>query len=491
MPGVSYRVVAVDGTPIGAPKDKPFEWMELMFSICPDGSRYEMDDGGADPVVLKVRRNGVWHDWEPPLSEAQQAAYDAAMRGETVIITGPGGTGKSEVVRRIVRDLRCERGRQVAVTGSTGLAAVSIGGTTIHSFLGTGIAGVREAAQRQMTSEKLSKAGERIGATDVVVVDEISMLHGDYLDMAHWWMNLAYGNGTDGPPFAGKQFVFVGDFLQLPPVIQPDERIRSKYAFQAQAWKDANPGYYSLLHNYRQVDDGDFRKHLLRVRRGAAPQDTLDYFNARVGQSPPAGSQPTQLYPTNKKADAVNDAKLDALKAPAKVFNATYEGHPKWQEALRRNLPCEDPLELKVGAEVLCTYNKPDNGYINGTRGVVVDFADDGVMVQTRSGAVVKVVRNKWEMRNASDKPLAAVVQYPLRLAWAMTIHKSQGATLDELVFDPSGVFERAQAYVALSRVRTITGLYMLSHLRPEHVRASKIVVDWYRAQRDRMAGKP
>jgi hypothetical protein len=468
-------------------RDATYTVLELMaLGSLPDGARYTISNGDGEEVTLKIRRNGVWHDWEPPLSEAQQAAYDAAIRGESVLITGPGGCGKSEAVRRIVRDLRYDLGRNVAVTGSTGVAAVNLGGTTFHSFLGTGLSGNREAALRNMRPDSMAKAGERIGAVDSVVVDEISMLHGDFMDMASWWMNLACGNGPEGAPFAGKQLIMVGDFLQLPPVIMPGDEVVHKYAFDAPAWKALDPQYHSLLKNFRQVDDADFRRHLLRIRKGWAPADTLDYFNARVGARLSGVGEPTQLFPTNKEADRVNEDRLAKLKTPEVLLPASYGGHPKWQEALKRNLPCEDPLELKVGAEVMCTYNNMDAGYVNGTRGVVKEFCRDGVIIEMRNGGTVKVVKNKWEMRNSQDQVLADVCQYPLRLAWAMTIHKAQGATLDEMVFDPKRVFERAQVYVALSRVRSIEGLRLLSPLRAEHVRASAKVVEWYREQRDR-----
>lgn len=489
-----YAILTADGSGIDGPRPEPFNAIiDLMFMMSlSDGAQYvSFAEPGAPPTVLQVRRNGVWHAWEPPLSEAQEAAYQAAMRGESILITGPGGCGKSEVVRRIVRDLRYAHHRQVAVTGSTGLAAVSIGGTTIHSFLGTGIGGTRPEVQKGMTTDRLSKAGERIIHTDTIVVDEVSMLHGDYLDMAHWWMNLACQNGVDGPPFAGKQMIFVGDFLQLPPVIMSSDNIVKRYGFEADAWARLDPAYHSLLKNFRQVDDEDFRKHLLRIRRGQSPDDTLAYFNARVGAKLAQGGEPTQTFPTNKEADQVNDQRLRAIKSPLVSNEAYYEGHPNWQEALKRNLPCEDPLDLKIGAEVLCTYNVPDEGFINGTRGTVKEFTKDRIIVQKRDGTTISVGRHKWEMKNAQDNVLAAVKQYPLRLAWALTIHKCQGATLDEMVFDPTKVFERAQAYVALSRVRSIEGLRLLKPLTSKHVRASAKVVDWYRQQRDKMAAKP
>ncbi|OPZ66022.1 MAG: ATP-dependent RecD-like DNA helicase [Firmicutes bacterium ADurb.Bin506] len=483
-----YRVLDQSGIELSK-RDTPYTVLELMaLGAMPDGAKYVSEEPSGADHTIKIRRNGVWHDWEPPLGEAQQAAYDSAMRGESVLITGPGGCGKSEVVRRIVRDLRYDRGRSVAVTGSTGVAAVNLGGTTIHSFLGTGVSNTRKEALKNMKADAMARASERIMGTDTVVIDEISMLHGDYMDMASWWMNLACGNGPEGEPFAGKQLIMVGDFLQLPPVIMPGDAIVNKYTFDAESWKALDPRYHSLLKNFRQVDDAAFRRHLLRVRKGWAPEDTLDYFNTRLNATLSGVGEPTQLFPTNKEADRVNDDKLSRLRTPEVYLPAMYAGHPKWQEALKRNLPCDDPLELKLGAEVMCTFNNMEAGYVNGTRGIVKEFCRDGVLVETRDGGTVKVVKNKWEMRNAQDTVLASVCQYPLRLAWAMTIHKSQGSTLDEMVFDPQRVFERAQAYVALSRVRSIAGLRLLSPLRAEHVRASSKVVEWYRSQRDRMA---
>ena len=480
MPGVSYVIMGPDGAPIVA-QEAPFNRWSLLSVAAPDGAIHaRVSDGVQQP--LHVRRGGVWHAWEPPLGPEQQAAYDAALVGASVFITGPGGCGKSEVIRRIVRDLRL-KGVTVAVTGSTGVAAVGLGGCTLHSFLGSGHHATIQALAADISEKRLKSARDRIPCTDVIVVDEVSMLHGDYIDMMHWWLCFVCGLQADDAPMAGKQVIFVGDFLQLPPVILDGERIVHKYAFQSPAWARLAPVTSMLLTNYRQSDDAEFRRHLFRIRKGAAPDDTLDYFNARVGAALPGNGEPTRLCAVNRQVDTINLTRLSGLKGRARTYKATYAGHPGFQEALKRSLPCEDELELKVGAEVMCTVNNMEGGYVNGTRGVVRDMDARCVRVESSAGVMLNVERHTWEMNNIHQELLASVTQFPLRLAWALTIHKSQGSTLDAMVLDPSCIFERAQAYVALSRVRSLAGLSLSSPLRANHVRASKLVVDWYRSQ--------
>lgn len=482
MSGVTYSVVAMDGAVVVPPRPTPFTFSELLFiKGAADGAKVVRS--GDSPTILQVRRNATWHEWEPDLGPGQAAAHAAALRGESILITGPGGTGKSEVVRRIVRDLR-RNGKTVAVTGSTGLASISIGGTTIHSFLGTGVAGSRPEVVAKLTGDTVSRASDRLHNVDTLVVDEISMLHGDYVDMMDWWIGFVCGSA--GSRFGGKQVVWVGDFCQLPAVIKPGDGVIKRYAFESDAWVSAPPDYHELLHNFRQSTDGVFREHLERVRRGWAPEDTLDYFNARVRAKLPTVA--TETLPTNREVDVINERRLDELPGKATFIPANYSGHPKWQEALKRNLPCEDTLELKVGAEVMCTWNSRDGGYVNGTRGVVREIHPDHIVVEKGGGGHIRVVPNLWDMRNSEDKILASVKQFPLRLAWALTIHKCQGCTLDQMVFNPSKVFERAQAYVALSRVRSIEGLSLATPLLPSHVRASAKVVRWYDEQRARAA---
>jgi ATP-dependent exoDNAse (exonuclease V) alpha subunit len=417
------------------------------------------------------------------LGPEQQEALDAAMAGRSCFLTGPAGGGKSFVTKKIVQALRAQR-KVVAVTGSTGIAAVNIGGNTIHSLLGTGTYSRADQVKANLSGDRVGKCQDRVGAVDVIVIDEVSMLSGDFINMMDWWLNLVRGCSTH-VPFGGAQIIFVGDCLQLPPVQKASERIDCKYCFQAKAWTDADPYIALLLHNYRQSDDSEMRRHLLRTRRGQCPDDTAEFFNTRVGAKL-RGRRATRVYPLNRDVDRVNREHLESLPGDVWSAEAAYSGHEGFVEKLKANMSCMDPLELKVGAEVVFLKNDREKRYVNGTRGVVsVLHPEGGVIVTDRAGNAISVERDSWSLRDAHDAELACVEQFPLKLAAALSVHKCQGMTLDDMEFDPQSSFERGMVYCALSRVRSMEGLSLVSPLRASYVRASKAVVDWYRAVRE------
>lgn len=817
MPGESvYAVFAPDGGGIQGPTPTPFRPWELP-SRAPPGSIYvRIDADRAEPVVLGRWNGRQWLEPEPPLGEQQQAAYDAGMRGESLLVTGPAGTGKSAMLSRLLRDLRA-RGKIVAMTASTGIAAVSMGGMTIHSTLGLGRSSSIREAEKMRGVETLSKAQERIGNVDVILVDEVSMLRGDFIEMMSWWLNMVMTTPTT-IPFGGKQVIFSGDFClrrgteivmydgslrrieqvkvgeqvmgpdssprevlrrfagkaplyrveqtngdpyfvtgnhqlalvrrgqlarfphlggrvnvpvreflvksakyrevfggfkagclrmprravaidpyflglwlgdgfksgpqltsmdpevidycrryairrklqfhirperkgtpaqritisgktvgrrdrdvntlladllsyrllrnkhipdcylrnavdvrlkllaglidtdgcwsgnrfvycsaltrlaqqvkrladhlgfrtalyrnsantawtvtiggdtwriptrikrkqsrprslghsrtnstlrvtpsvygvdhfagievsgdslfvladgtvthncQLPPVVKPGDRVKHKYAFEAPTWEALTVAY--LKKGYRQ-DDKEMRKYLMRLRMGRNDPETLAYFNQRYRAALPDGVVPTKLFPTNAEAAGVNDVMLRKLPGKEYSFDATYEGHPAWIESVQNNMPCPGILDLKVGALVIFIKNNARLGYANGSRGEVVELSEALVKVRLRTGALVEVPREKWALRDAKEKELATVTQYPLMLAWALTTHRGQGQTLDAVEFDPARTFERALAYVAVSRCRTMAGLSLANRLSPEHVKASPRCVAYYRS---------
>lgn len=411
--------------------------------------------------------------------EFQQEAIDAALAGANLFLTGPGGVGKSAVLREIVRRLR-SKGKCVAVTASTGVAAVSIGGTTIHSFLKTGLCGNVQRAIDLMTAERLLDVQQKIGHVDTIVVDEVSMLTGDYLDMMQMWLSFAR-DVTPGVyrPWGGYQLIVCGDFLQLPPVIK-DVAVEKKFAFESLAWQrgDFAPAY--LRTPYRQSDPV-FLKHLHKARVGEVDQETLAYFNARVGAKFPDDAEPVRLFALNADADRVNEARLAALPGVERVYRALLSGHPSWQEAILNNAPCEEPLVLREGARVIFIRNNWLQKYYNGMRGVVVDLGRDTIGVRADDGTVFRVQLEEWSMVDSKGVTLATIQQFPLRLAWALTIHKSQGMTLDRVETDLSKCFDKGQAYVGLSRVKTIEGLRLLSRLSRLTMRASREVVEFYK----------
>ncbi len=469
-----------DGTVLQS-RGQPFDFFDLTRLPAPEGTQVICVSEGLERPY-KVCVAGGWIDPEPELGPQQKAAYDAILAGRSCFVTGPGGVGKSEVVRRAVRDLRSKR-KTVAVTASTGIAAVNVGGYTIHSLLGTGYSASIKAMVERFSAEQISRAVFRLKDVSTIVVDEVSMLTGDYFDMMDEWLvrvgRMIGRHGAERKPFGGWQIVAVGDFLQLPPVITQRDKVQKKYAFQSQSWKNANLEVFYLRQGYRQ-DDADHRKHLMRIRKGWAPEDTLDFFNARVGATFPDGINPTKVLSTNAEVDRINARELAKLPLPEMSYAAMFSGNESWIAGLKKSMPCEEVLDLRVGAEVFFIKNNHKLGYVNGDRGRVVAISADAIEVDMYRGMSLEVPRETWEMKNQDDKVLASVMQYPLLLGWAATVHRCQGSSIDYMEFDPCFVFERAQAYVALSRARSMEGMRLTTELTEGVVRASSACVDYY-----------
>ncbi len=437
---------------------------------------------GVEPAAVPVSTP------EPPkvqLSARQQRAVDLALSGRNILLTGPGGTGKSEVTRALISALRAA-GKRVAVAASTGIAAVHIGGMTIHSTIGLGIASNLAEAQKQLGPNTIQKVQERLYYVDTIVIDEVSMLTGDYIQMLDWFFNLVKeSNAGEFRPFGGFQMIFVGDFLQLPPVIKDGTDLKARYAFEAEAWKKADIASVYLTECYR-TDDPELFKHLNRIRRGILNEETIAFFAPCVDRKL---DEPTKLFPTNQQALDLNLSKLAQLDGKVVEFDCLMDGNEKWFNPLRNNCIADDPVQLKAGAPVIFLKNNYELGYINGMRGRVVGFPKAGyIEVQAADGRHIQVAREVWEMRNAENRVLASLKQYPLKLAWALTAHKSQGMSLDLVQCDLGRCFERGQSYVMLSRARSMAGLSLAQPLRPGNVRASKKCVDFYKELRAKEA---
>jgi len=414
------------------------------------------------------------------LSPEQREAYDLAMDGRNVFVTGPGGVGKSEVVNQIIDGFHMD-GKNVYVTASTGVAAIRVGGSTIHSYLGTGIAFNKDSLRKDFARgyvPRLEKIEERFRKTEVLVVDEVSMLTGDYLEMMDWWIKR---HRTSTAPFGGIQLVFSGDFLQLPPVIKRSMKVATKYAFQSPAWERADFQTVHLETCFRQ-DDEELLKHLLRIRRGVVPFDTDKYFRERVGVEL---DEPTRLYSTNQKVFEVNMQYLTQLPGEVREYEATFEGDAdKYAEKLVKNCIADFCVELKVGAPVIFLRNRYEDGHlsvVNGQRGKVIGFEEGRVQVVS-DGCTYDVDPVEWEYKDADQKVLCTMHQMPLKLAWALTIHKSQGMTLDSLHCDVASCFEKGQVYVALSRVKSVGGLSLSAPLDAKKVQACREALDFYEA---------
>jgi ATP-dependent exoDNAse (exonuclease V) alpha subunit len=382
----------------------------------------------------------------------QQEALSILKLGVNVFLTGEPGAGKTHTINQYIEWLR-ERGVEPAVTASTGIAATHVGGMTIHSWSGIGIK--KDISEWDIDAiQGKEKTARRIIDAKVLIIDEISMLDADTLENVDRVLRaIRRPVLTEPQPFGGLQVVFVGDFFQLPPV----SRDRSaRFAFMSSAWRDLNPVVCYLSEQHRQ-DSGQLLELLAAIRSGDVDEYHYEILQSRMQKG---RASATRLHTHNAEADRINDAALKKLEGKSHVFHMTTRGARTLVEGLKQNCLSPESLTLKAGAKVLFTRNNFDAGYVNGTLGEVVDFAPSGYpIVQTRSGRI-EAVPGEWSVSDGTTI-LAQLKQVPLRLAWAITVHKSQGMSLDAAVIDLSQAFEFGQGYVALSRVRTIEGLFL------------------------------
>ncbi len=432
-----------------------------------------------------------------PLSPDQQRAYDLCMQGSNLLVTGPGGAGKTHLIRTVVEAAKA-RGQEVQVCALTGCAAVLLecGARTVHSWAGIGLAsGEPDRVIDRVCRNKF----KRIAWTkaDLLIVDEVSMMSKKLFDILDGIGRKA--RRKRGVPFGGLQVMFSGDFYQLPPVGDREEPDTSAFCFESDGWSRAFPEIVELKKIYRQ-SDATYVKMLNQIRRGKLSKKSYALLRERV-RDPPAddGIVATQLVPRRREADAINQEAMKHLDGEAQVYTmhrakdmpmsnadscALVDTSPSAQEAevsrLRDNVMVDDRLELKIGAQVMCVANIDMEGprpIVNGSQGVVQEFRDGLPLVAFRDGQAHVMGRHVWPSETI---PGVGIEQIPLIHAWAITIHKAQGVTLDVAEIDAgSGVFECGQTYVALSRVKSLAGLY-LTELDPARIRVNRRVQRFY-----------
>ncbi len=448
----------------------------------------------------------------------QTQALAILKMGRNVFITGPAGSGKTYVVNEYIKYLK-DHDVSIGITASTGIAATHMGGVTIHSWSGMGIKNNLSEYDLAQLAEK-SQVARRIKEAAVLIIDEVSMLHHFRLDTLN---SITQHIRKNTAPFGGLQIVLCGDFFQLPPVSkygEPD----THFIYRSEAWRDGKFTVCYLHENFRQLTDpilavlneirsgevSEGAREQLRSRyREIRPSSTASATKTKVS-SPTIGSartteslaepsflappfeveetaiqwrseegsetlsssldavEPTRLYTHNVDVDSVNENELDKVDGHEIVYEMISKGKKPLVEALKKSCLALEKLRLKKGARVMCVKNNFDKGYVNGTLGVVVScgFGVDPV-IRTAStpdfpdGRLITLELADWTIED-DGKILAQITQYPLRLAWAITVHKSQGMSLDAVEVDLSKAFEPGMGYVALSRVRTLTGLSII-----------------------------
>ena len=381
----------------------------------------------------------------------QDQALSILKTGANVFLTGEPGSGKTHTVDQYIQYLR-EHGVSVAVTASTGIAATHLGGMTIHSWSGIGIK--KELSDRDLAAlHGKNRLVSRTRKTNVLIIDEISMLEARVLSAVDRALRTLRENNS---PFGGLQVVFVGDFFQLPPV-SGNEPVQ--FAFASFSWVDAQPVVCYLSEQHRQ-EDARFTDLLNAIRSGDSFSQDYDLLLTREVSINITGAM-TRLYTHNADVDRINNMRLAALPEEEHTFNMESQGITALVDQLKKGCLSPETLLLKKGAQVMFTKNNYEMGFVNGTLGEVVGFNDELPAVKTKQGRIISVMPMEWSIEE-DGRSLARIIQIPLRLAWAITVHKSQGMTLDTAVVDLSNAFEYGQGYVAISRVRSLSGLFLL-----------------------------
>lgn len=390
-------------------------------------------------------------------------------------LTGYAGTGKTFLLKEW---LRKQYGRGVSIMASTGMAAVNIEGCTFHSFFGVGI-GKGEDMQIVHSAAHNGRQIQLISKTKVIVIDEISMLSGRMLNIASMICQLIKANLE---PWGGIKVVTCGDFGQLPPI--PEEyQDGLDWAFRSPTWIQSKFKPIFLKDPIRTTDSS-FLNVLDKVRVGLVDDEVKDFIYSKEIQPGLADEfEGTRIFSTRKKVDEYNQKKLDEINEPEVSYDTKYRGDSSYFERLKNSLPISEIVTIKKGAIVMIRVNSPDSGYINGTLAKVVETEDNyAVCLKLENlvtGEPIMLPRHDFEWRDQWNRVRASARNFPITLAWACTIHKSQGASISRLLVDMGYLWEYGQAYVALSRSSDPSNLRILNP-NVSGIKAAPEVIDFY-----------
>ncbi len=387
----------------------------------------------------------------------QNQAFELLKLGKNIFLTGAAGSGKTHLLNQYIQYLK-ENNVKLAITASTGIAATHLQGVTIHSWSGIGVKNfiTGKDLEKLASSARIKRNYKK---AKVLIIDEISMLHAHQLDMVD---QIARFILEKEEPFGGMQVILCGDFFQLPPVSANNNGTRN-FAFNANAWEQGNFNTCYLSEQYRQQND-PLLQVLNDIRSGNAGEHTKIPLRTRYKKEPVSPVKPTKLYSRNINVDTINETELANITGENKEFIMQTSGFPDLVNSLKNSCLAPEILKVKIGAEVMFIKNDPIGRYVNGTRAVVVNFdkVDGWPIVKTHNNNIIIAEPEEWKYED-NGIVRATLAQIPLRLAWAITIHKSQGMTLDAAEMDLGDVFEPGMGYVALSRVRTLNGLKLMN----------------------------
>jgi len=398
------------------------------------------------------------------LSDQQKSVILSFEAGKNILVTGGAGTGKSYLLNFLKRNYPPSR---LEIAASTGIAALNVGGSTIHSWAGIGLANLPiEKIVENIFSAKFIRVRRRIKQARALAIDEISMISAEVFEILNRVFQAVRENSL---PMGGIQIVAFGDFLQLPPINRDTQDYN--FCFNSRAWKDLNFEAFLLEQSFRQSDE-EFIRILNNLRFGQITQEDRKVLESRIkAEDKNQALRPTILTTHNYKVDKINEIELNKIPNSEVLHQAIYNGAPDRIDYLRKNCLSPDALRLKVGAQVMMiknTYQK--EGIINGSLGIIKAFSPrkSFPIVEFANGKILTIGPEEWLLEKMNDTTREMVVeasmaQIPLILAWAITIHKSQGLTLDKISCDLSESFSPGQIYVALSRARSLSGVFIES----------------------------
>lgn len=417
---------------------------------------------------------------KPQEDDVYNKILNLIKRGDNVFLTGFAGTGKSYILNKLKEKFK----KKLTITSTTGIAAVNVKGQTLHSWAGVGLC-------RNPVSKTVEKIRARVSTLrqilncKILAIDEISMLNIETFEYVNEVLKEIRENNE---PFGGIQLLLIGDFFQLPPV--EEEALERKYCFDSSLWEDLKLQNVVLKKNYRQNEE-EFITALAHMRTNCLEPDDIELLNTRNTDMDTSETDILHIFSTNNEANQYNLAKFNRIEEPVKILEAqdgVYRGSkPVYEdftesekyilEIFSKNCRAEKEIALKLGAKVMLLVNMDFNkGLINGSCGTIMKFNENSITIKFDNGVEANIPKNKFEYYY-NDRVVAERTQYPLKLAYGITIHKSQGMTLDKLVVDCSRIFERGQAYVAMSRVKTLEGLYL------KNFEVQKVLVDSHVAE--------
>lgn len=435
----------------------------------------------------------------------QEKIINAIHEGHNVCMTGGGGVGKTYTVNSIREEFKGER--KVVVTASTGVAAQNVNGITVHSYAGLGGCTTFEdwAYQMRLSPKLLSKVRGNILSTSILIIDEISMIRSDVLDLLNAVMKWVCKSDR---AFGGKQVIVVGDFLQLPPVVKEGEFLSAPWAFQSVAWSEGAFITFQLTKIFRQSDE-QFIGALNKVRFGQCDLLTDEIFRSRKNVE---FSNHLKIFGTNREVDKYNNQMIDQLETQELVLS----GKKYWRNSLddykdmMKNIIVNEDITIKINSRLMILANEKDLIYCNGSMGTLLDYIrnDEGdistLVIRLDNGSVINLPKKKWSIDEKIDEdtiryiaevemmegPMAAqrikneytrasFLQFPIRVAYGLTCHKCQGLSLDQAEIDCKTLKDYGHVYVALSRIRSINGL-KVTNWNPSKIKANKYSLGFY-----------